>query len=157
MLHPQGASVLLTNEHGHALVTAHTVGRGRIVVGAADYWMTDRLQYRDPQIVNMEPPYQLLRGVQTVLGRYFDSFSPVQIDPAGLAVMTCCHEGDPKHLWIGLLNNDLFADWRGMLQVRRGKVVSASEIWRGPPLTAAQHINLAIKAGDVAIVDLRLQ
>jgi hypothetical protein len=157
VLHPEGAAALLANEHGHPLVTLQPVGKGRIVVGATDSWMTDPLQYRDPEIVNMEPPYRLLRGVQVVLGRYFDSFNPVQIDPPGLAIMTCCHQDDPKHLWIGLLNNDLFADWHGALSVRLGAVSSAHELWSDRPLAAGQRIELSVKAGDVAVVDLRLK
>ena len=159
VLHLEGASPLVTNEHGHPLLTLHTAGKGRVVVGAVDSWMTDPLQYGDPEIVNMEPPYRLLRGVQAVLGRYFDSLSPVRIDPPGLTLMTCCHDGDPKHLWIGLLNNDLFADWHGTLRLRRGSIAAATELWRGRPLAAQQQqrIELDIPAGDAAIIDLRLK
>jgi hypothetical protein len=157
VLYPQGASTLLTNEHGHPLMTLHAVGQGRVVVGGVDYWMTNPLQYADPGIVNMEPPYRLLHGVQKLLGRYFDSFNPVQVDPPGLAIMTCCHDGDPKHLWVGLLNNDLFADWRGALHLRLGPVASAHDLWRDQPLTVQPQIPLEVPAGDVAIIDLRLQ
>ena len=71
--------------------------------------------------------------------------------------MTCCHQREPKHLWIGLLNNDLFADWRGTLSVRLDAVSAARELWRDRPLSARKRIELEIKAGDVAVVDLRLE
>ena len=53
--------------------------------------MTDSLQYRAPEIVHMTPPFQMLRGVRTVLADYFASFSPVTVEPAGLGVTTCCY------------------------------------------------------------------
>ena len=61
-----GATPILINEHGHPLVAMNQVGRGRVIVGAVDHWMTDRVTYRVPEIVNMEPPYLLLRGIRVV-------------------------------------------------------------------------------------------
>jgi hypothetical protein len=153
----QSARPLLVNEHGHPLVTVNRAGKGRVVVGAVDHWMTDALAYRIPEIVNMELPYQLLRGVRAVLSRYFDSFNPVEIEPAGLNIHTCCYHGDPQRLLVGLLNNDLFADWRGGLRVRIGAIASARELWRGKELPAQDRLELVIPAGDVAIVEIRLK
>ncbi len=157
VLSPAGARVLVINEHGHPLVTVHQAGRGRVVVGAADYWMSDGLAYAVPEIVNMEPPYQLLGGVRAVLAGYFDSFSPIQIEPPGLNVHTCCYDGDPKRLLVGLINNDLFANWQGRVQVRVGAVASAKELETGRPVAAGDRIELAIPAGNVAILELRLK
>ncbi len=154
---PAGAQMLAINEQGHPLVTVHTAGQGRVIVGAADYWMTDSLRYEVPEIVNMEPPYQLLRGVRSVLAGYFDSFNPVEIDPAGLNVHTCCYDGDPKRLLVGLINNDLFAGWRGTLRARLGEVASAKELWRNRRLEVGDRIALEIPAGDVAILEIRMK
>lgn len=157
VLSPTGARVLVINEQGHPLVTVHRAGQGRVVVGAADYWLTDSLAYAVPEIVNMEPPYQLLRGVRAVLAGYFDSFSPVQIDPPGLNVHTCCYGGDPKRLLVGLINNDLFAGWQGSVQVRVGAVAAAKELGTDRPLAAGDRIELEVPAGDVAILEIRLK
>ena len=157
VLSPVGAQPLVINEQGHPLVTVHKASQGRVIVGAADYWMTDSLTYEVPEIVNMEPPYQLLRGVQSVLADYFDSFNPVQIDPPGLNVHTCCYNGAPKRLLVGLINNDLFADWRGNVRVRLGDVASAMELWKNRDLKVRDRIELEIPAGDVAILEIRLK
>jgi hypothetical protein len=155
VLSPAGARVLAINEQGHPLITVHKAGQGRVIVGAPDYWMTDGLTYAVPEIVNMEPPCQLLDGVRSVLGGYFDSFNPIRIDPAGLNVHTCCYDGDPKRLLVGLINNDLFASWRGSVRVRPGEVISAKELWKGRRLKVGDRIELEIPAGDVAILDIR--
>jgi hypothetical protein len=151
------ATVLVTNESGHPLLTVAKAGQGRIVVCAADYWMTDKLTYRTPEIVNMEPPYRLLHGVEAVLREYFGSFSPVEVSPAGLNVRTCCYAGDAKRLLVGLMNNDLFADWTGVLKVKQGRVASAEDWWRGGKLSAGNGMKLTIPAGEAAIIALRLQ
>jgi hypothetical protein len=151
------AATLLVNEHGHPLVTVNKVGQGRVIVSAVDHWMTDALTYQAPEIVNMEPPYQLLRGVRAVLATYFDSFNPVEISPSGLNVHTCCYNGDPKHLRVGLINSNLFAPWRGRVHVRLGQVASAVELWRGWTLLPEDLADLEIPAGDAAIVDIRLK
>ncbi|PIW17399.1 MAG: hypothetical protein COW34_05025, partial [Armatimonadetes bacterium CG17_big_fil_post_rev_8_21_14_2_50_66_6] len=152
-----GASPLLVNEQGHPLLAVNRVGKGRVIVGTADYWMTDRLTYRTPEIVNMEPPYRLLRGVQAALGQYFDSLNPVEVSPPGLNVRTCCYDNDPKRLLLGLTNNDLFADWRGTFSVRLGTVASATELRSSTKLRPSKAIDLRIPAGDVAIVEARLR
>jgi hypothetical protein len=157
VLSPAGARVLAINEQGHPLVSVHQAGQGRVVVGAADYWMTDSLTYAVPEIVNMEPPYQLLRGVESLLASYFDSFNPIQLDPPGLNVHTCCYDGDPKRLLAGLINNDLFADWRGSVRVRLGAVASARELGKDRRLTVGERIELEVPAGDVAILEIRLK
>jgi len=152
-----GAQALLVNESGEPLVTVAKAGRGRVIVCAVDYWLTDRLTYRNPDLVNMEPPYTLLRGVRAVLDPYFGSFSPVAVEPAGLNVRVCCYDSDPKRLLVGLMSNDLFAEWRGRLKLRRGQVASARGLWNGASLPAAREIPLSIRPGDVALVDLRLK
>lgn len=154
---PAGARVLSINEQGHPLVTVHQAGQGRVIVGAADYWMSDTLTYAVPEIVNMEPPYQLLRGVQSLLAGYFDSFNPIQLDPPGLNVHTCCYDGDPKRLLVGLINNDLFAAWCGSVRVRLGQVASATELWKDRGLKIGDRIELEVPAGDVAILEIRLE
>jgi hypothetical protein len=156
-LQPQDASPLVVNEHGHPLVTLHRAGQGRVVVGAADYWMGDPLTYRTPEIVNMEPPYRLLASVQAVLAAYFDSLNPVAVEPGGLGMATCYYPDDPKRLLVGLTNNDLFADWHGTLRVRLGPLASARDLWRNADLAPGPAIALEISAGDVAILDLRLK
>jgi hypothetical protein len=152
-----GAQVLLVNERGDPILTLARSGRGRVVVGAADNWMTGKLEYVNADLVNMEPPYLLLRGVREVLGGYFGSFSPVEVLPGGLTVRTCCFDNDPQRRLIGLLNNDLFADWSGKLRLREGVAASAEELWHGRQLTAGREITLSIPAGDVAIIDVRLR
>jgi hypothetical protein len=71
-----------------------------VIVGTVDYWMTDPVKYRVPEIVNMEPPYLLLEGIRRVLEGYFDSFSPVEVRPGGLGITTCCFDGDSLELEI---------------------------------------------------------
>jgi hypothetical protein len=154
----KGAAPLLVNEHGHPLLAVNAAGQGRLIVGAVDHWMTDPLAYRDPKIVNMEPPYALLRGVRAVLAAYFDSFNPVEIAPAGLGIRTCCYDGDPKRLLVGLLNNDLFAAWRGTLRVRIGQIATVRGLWpEEKDIPAGTDISLEVPAGDVLILDVRLK
>jgi len=150
------AQPVLINEQRHPLLTITARGRGRVIVCAVEQWMTDRLAYQTPDIVNMEPPYRLLRGVRAALDGYFASFSPVEVEPAGLGLQTCCFE-DENRLLVGLFNQDLFAAWQGTLKVRQGEVASATELWRGQRLPATKAIPLTIAAGDVAVVDLRLR
>jgi hypothetical protein len=154
---PAAAVPLLVNEHGHPLVALNRVERGRVIVGTVDHWMTDRVAYRVPEIVNMEPPYLLLNGVRAVLDGYFGSFNPVEVRPGGLGITTCCFRGDPKRLLVGLMNHDLFADWKGALRVRLGEVASAEELWRGKPAVAGNPLDLQIPAGDVLILNIRLR
>ncbi len=151
------ARPLLVNEAGHPLMALNRAGKGRVVVGAADYWMTDALTYAAPEIVNMEPPHTLLQGVRAVLSGYFDSFLPVEVAPAGLNVRVNCYAGDPKRLLVSLTNNDLFADWRGALRVRLGAVASARELRSGKALPAGKEIALTVPAGDVVLVEVRLR
>lgn len=148
---------LLVNEAGHPLLTLHPSGAGRVIVGAVDCWMTDRLTYAAPEIVHLEPPYRLLKGLQAALDRYFASFSPVEIEPKGLNIRICCYDDDPRRLLVGLLNNDLFADWEGTLRVRGRSIASARELWKGQSLPGSRRLKLKIPAGDVAILDLRLR
>ena len=153
-----GAQALLVNERGHALMTVNAAGQGRVIVGAADYWMTDQLVYSVPELVNMEPPYTLLKGVQSVLSEYFESFSPVTCDPGGLNFRVNCFANDPKHLLVSLTNNELFADWDGTVTVRLGEVAQARELWRDAPVGMdGNEISLRVPAGDVAVVDVRVR
>ncbi len=151
------ARSLLVNERGDPLISVQAAGKGRVIVAAIDRWLTDEVRYRAPKIVNMEPPYLLPKGVMRVLGRYFASFAPVVVEPPGLNVRVNCFEGDPRRLLVGLMNNDLFADWRGTLRVRRGEVASATELRTGDTLKPARGIALKVRAGDVAMVDVRLR
>ncbi len=157
VLTPAGATALLINEHGRPLITVNRAGEGRVIVGGIDHWMTDQIAYASPEIVNMEPPFLLLHGVRAVLGRYFDSFSPVEIAPAGLNLRTCCHPDDSGRLLVGLMNNDLFADWRGTLRSRLGRMTSVTDWTDEKTLPAGEALSLTIPAGDVAILDIRLQ
>lgn len=156
-LEPQAAAPLVVNEHGHPLIAMNRVGSGRVVVGAVDYWMSDPIAYRLPEIVNMEPPYRLLHSIQAVLATYFDSLNPVEIEPRGLSQMICSYPGDPKRLLVGLTNNDLFAAWHGTVRVRLGPLAAAKDIWHETELPTKQPIALEIRAGDAAILDVRLK
>jgi len=131
-------------------------GRGRVVVCTVDHWLTDSLQYRAPELVHLTPPYQLLRGVRAVLAGYFSSFSPVQIQPTGLGVTVCCYAEDSKRLLVGLMNQDLFADWQGTLQMRLGPIQAVRELLREQDLPAQNPLPLAIPAGETLILDVRL-
>ncbi len=154
---PAGAAPLLTDERGHVLVSTKTVGRGRIIVSVIDDWMTDQLEYRYPDIVNMEPPYRLLRGVRALLAAYFDSFSPVTVSPSGLTIRTCFYTDDPRRMLIGLLNDNLFAAWEGAVSVRIGNVTRVRDIWHDRALTPKPEIRLTIEPGDAALLDVRLE
>ncbi len=151
------AKALLTADARDPLLTVAKAGKGRVIVCAADYWMTDKLTYAHPDLVDMEPPYTLLQGVRTVLSRYFAGFSPVEVTPNALTVRTCRYANDPKRLLVALFNNNLFADWQGRLTVRAGAVRSARDIRNNRALPASRTIPLTIPAGDVAIVDIRLR
>ena len=151
------AQPVLVNEAGHAVVTVNTAGKGRVIVCLADRWMTDQLTYADPRLVNMEPPYMLLRGVREVLGEYFGSFSPVTVAPGGLNVRVNCYDKDPRRLLVTLTNNDLFADWSGKLQVRAGAVKSVADLRSNKPLTEGPAIAATVPAGDVVVLDVRLK
>ncbi len=151
-----GAVAQVVADGGDPLLTVAARGKGRVVVCAADQWLTDRLTYREPSLVNMEPPYMLLRGLRAALDGYFGSFAPVSITPAGLGVQTVCH-ADGNRLTVGLVNNDLFADWQGTLEVRRGTVASATEQLSGQTLPAGRSIPIKVAAGEVAVVELRLR
>ena len=155
--HAQAFPESLTGRLGDSLLTLAQAGKGRIIVAAPDYWLTDKLTYAEPDLVNMEPPYLLVPGLADVLDRYFASFSPVRIEPAGLTVRVNCFESDPKRLLVGLLNNDLFADWSGKLRLRDAEAASAEELWRGRKLPAAREIPLTIPAGHLAVLDVRLK
>ena len=150
------ADPLLTNELGKPLLTVQRVGRGRVVVCTVDHWLTEGLKYRAPELMHLAPPYQLLRGVRAVLAEYFSSFSPVQVHPAGLGVTVCCFAEDAKRLLVGLMNQDLFADWQGTLQIRLGPIKAVRELLREQDLPAQVPLPLAIPAGETLILDVRL-
>ena len=118
----RGAEPLLVSERGDPLLTVHAAEGGRVIVCSVDHWLTDRLQYQVPEIVHMTPPYRLLDGIRHVLSKYFASFCPVTLDPGGLGVTCCYFAEDPRRMLVGLWNNDLFADYRGTLQLRCGSV-----------------------------------
>ena len=151
------ARAALVNEYGHTLLSVNEAGAGRVIVCTVDNWLTDKLTYGTPDIVNMEPPYRLLDGLKSLLVTYFDSFNPVSIEPDGLTVRTCRFAEAPNRLLVGLINNDLFADWSGVLNLRTGKPVEARDIWSDTPLRPGKTIRLSIPAGDAAILDLRLE
>jgi hypothetical protein len=152
-----GATPLLVNEHGHPLVAVNRIEHGRVIVGTVDHWMTDLVVYRVPEIVNMEPPYLLLKGIRAGLDGYFDSFNPVEARPAGLGVTTCCFDDDPKRLLVGLMNHDLLANWNGTVRIRIGEMASVSELWRGKAMAVGNPLELDIPAGDLLILDVRLR
>jgi hypothetical protein len=151
-----GATALLASEHGHPLMTVNRVEPGRVIVCTVDHWMTDPLQYRVPEIVHLTPPYRLLQGIRGVLAEYFGSFSPVNVEPSGLGVTTCCYADDPQRLLVGLMNHSLFADWQGTLNVRQGPLTSIRDIWNEQTLPAQNPLPLTIPAGEVLILDVRL-
>jgi len=151
------AQPLVINEAGDAVLTVNTAGAGRVIVCAADYWLTDPLTYAEPQLVNMEPPYRLLEGVRAALDGYFASFLPVETEPAGLNVRVNCYDADPKRLLVTLTNNDLFADWRGTVRTTLGTIASAAELWTGEALPTGDSIGVSVPAGDVRLIDVRLR
>ena len=153
----QSAKTLVVSEGNSPVLTVNVAGKGRVIVCAADNWLTDKLTYANPDLVNMEPPYTLLNGVKAALDGYFATFSPVTVSPGGLTVRTNLYEKDPKRMLVGLLNNDLFADWKGVLRVKKGVVSAVKEIWRGKDLAAGSEIPLTIPAGEVAMVEVRLK
>lgn len=157
-LSPATAGVLLATGSGEALVTVNRTGKGRVIVIGADCWMTDKLTYADPKLVHMQPPYRLLKGVQAVLSGYLSGFSPVTVSPGGLTVRTCLYDKDPKRVLVGLFNNSLFADWTGTVTVRNRAIASAIETWRGKRLQPGPAgIKVTVKAGDVAMIEVRLR
>jgi hypothetical protein len=151
------AAAILVNEGGKPILTVNKVGKGRIIVCLADHWMTDKLTYADPKLVNMEPPYTLLSGVRSVLDEYFASFSPVVVGPAGLNVRVNCYDGNPKRLMVALTNMDLFAEWQGSLSLRSGQIAGVRDRRRDVSIPAAKALKLAVPAGDVVLLDVRLK
>lgn len=151
---PTTAATYLFNEAQHPVLTVNKVGQGRVVVCLADNWMTDQLNYADPKLVSMEPPYTLLNGVRAVLGGYFSTFSPVSVTPGSLNVRVNCYANDPKRLLVSLTNNNLFADWQGKLQLR-GRQVQVIRDLRGE--AAVSPAGLTVPAGDVTVLEVRLK
>lgn len=126
------------------------------MVCTVDHWLTNQLTYRAPELVHLVPPYQFLRGVRAVLAEYFSSFSPVQVQPAGLGVTVCCYAEDPQRMLVGLMNHDLWADWQGTLQMRLGPIKAVRELLREQDLPVQVPLPLAIPAGETLILDVRL-
>ncbi|MCX7597752.1 MAG: LamG domain-containing protein [Armatimonadetes bacterium] len=149
-----GATAILINEHGKPVLTVNEVGKGRVIVCLAEYWMTDALKYANPEIVNMEPPYRLLEGVSTVLGEYFASFSPVIVEPAGLNVRVNCYADNPRRLLVALTNNDLFADWQGTVRLRDGTVTAVRDLRRERDLRPGKSVPVTVPSGDVVLLDV---
>ena len=54
-----------------------------------------------------------------------------------------------------MLNNDLFADWQGTLQVRLGSVTSALDILNERALPVDNPLPMNVPAGDAVILDVR--
>lgn len=150
-----GAAAILINEHGKPVLTANKVGKGRVIVCLADYWMTDTLTYANPELVNMEPPYRLLEGVREVLGEYFGSFSPVMIEPDGLNVRVNCYADNPRRLLVALTNNDLFADWQGTVRLRHGTMAAVRDLRQERDLPAGKSLSITVPAGDAVLLEIR--
>jgi hypothetical protein len=73
-------------------------------------------------------------------------------------VRTCLYDKDPKRVLVGLFNNSLFADWTGTVTVRNRAIASAIETWRGKRLQPGPAgIKVTVKAGDVAMIEVRLR
>ena len=106
----------------------------------------------------MEPPYRLLKGIQSALDGYFASFNPIEVAPQGLNIRTCCYAGDEGRLLVGLMNNDLFADWQGEIRMRGRRLRSAQDLRHDLTLHVSRdRVKVIVSAGDVTILDLRLQ
>ncbi|NPV47205.1 MAG: hypothetical protein HPY69_09620 [Armatimonadetes bacterium] len=152
-----GAQPKLINEAGHPVITVQSVGEGRVFVCLADHWMTDRLEYAEPKLVNMEPPYRLLKGVERYLDYYLRQFLPVTVEPAGLNVRVNCYGDDPQRLLVSLTNNELFADWEGQVRLRSGTVTAVRDLRREQALEPAALSKMRVPAGDVALLDVRVE
>ena len=148
----QGAQALLVNEAGAPIMAVNTAGKGRVIVCLADHFVTDKLEYARPELVNMEPPYALLQGVRAVLDEYFASFSPVVVDPPGLNVRVNCDEDAPRQLLVTLTNNNLFADWKGTLRVKGRKIDSLREWLENRDLRP--EAPLTVPAGGVCVLEV---
>jgi hypothetical protein len=151
----RGARPCLVNEAGHAILTVHGLGAGRIFTCLADFWLTDSLTYAVPEIVNLEPPYTMLNGLRAVLDEYWASFSPILLDPPGLNVRVNVYADDPHRLLLALTNNDLFAEWQGTLRLRNGRIDTVVDLRREAALRGGQRLALTVPAGDVVLLDLR--
>lgn len=147
---------LLVDETGNAVMTLNRAGAGRVVVCAVEHWLTDRLTYADPSLVDMEPPYRMPDGVRAVLHSYLASFCPFSVDPPGLNLRLNCFDDDPNRWLIGLTNNDLFADWSGRITLRSRTALSARDLWRERVLPVDGGIELTVAKGDVAMVEVLL-
>ncbi len=151
----QSAVPLLTNEACDPLLTVNQVDRGRVIVCSVDHWMTDPVTYRCPEIVHMHPPYRWLQGIEATLGCYFSSFSPISVSPPGLGVTCCVFTDEPRRIQVGLFNNELFADYRGTLQLRLGTPKSVRSALREQDLDPGQPLSIVLSAGDVDVLDVR--
>ncbi len=90
-----------------------------------------------------------------VLADYFASCSPVSSSRPDSVSRRAAIADDPRRLLVGMLNNDLFADWQGTLQVRLGSVTSALDILNERPLPVDNPLPMNVPAGDAVILDLR--
>jgi hypothetical protein len=149
------AEPVLVNEAGHAVLTVYRLGAGRTFTCLVDRWLTDRLTYAAPEIVNLEPPYAILNGLRAVLDEYWASFLPVLVEPAGLNVRVNAYADDRQRLLVALTNNDLFADWQGTVRFREGRIDSATDLRREVPLRAGRRLDVTVPAGDVVLLELR--
>ena len=145
----------LINEAGHPILTVHAVGEGRVFVCLADYWMTDKLEYAEPELVNMEPPYRLLAGVESYLDDYLRQFLPVTVEPGGLNVRVNCYADDSKRLLVSLTNNELFADWEGVVALPGRTVTAVRDLRADQALEPAALARTRVPAGDVVLLDVR--
>ncbi|MHB8957692.1 MAG: LamG domain-containing protein [Pirellulaceae bacterium] len=151
----RSAAPLLTNEACDPLLTVNPVDRGRVIVCAVDHWMTDRLTYRAPEIVHMHLPFRWLRGIGATLGRYFNSFSPITMNPPGLGVTCCCFADEPRRMLVGLFNNELFVHYEGTLQFRLGTPESVRSTMRERDLQPRNPLPIRVPAGDIEVLDVK--
>ena len=159
VLERRGADVLAVNERGDPLMTVARHGKGRAIVIAADFGMSDKLEYARPDLVDMEPPYRLLACVRSVLGDYFRSYGLVRVEPSQgvqyvVNVAGNAGQGPSRRLWVGLFNNDLFHEWRGTVRPVRGGWGRAVELIHGQEFAAAAAIPVVLPPGEFKIFDV---
>lgn len=149
------AKALAVSEAQDPIVTVNSVGEGRVVCITADYGMTDEIRYRRPDLVNMEPKFRLLKGVERILGEYLRSLALVEVKPTeGIQVITNL-TSDRRRLLVGLVNNDEAHDWAGEFRPVRSEAARVTEWVEETTVRPAPWIEAKIPAGEFRIYEIK--